>query len=314
MRVHYRAEDAPVSSRVDYWQEIVNRSVAPMDLRYACEPAFSGELVQGRLGRVNVTELRERSPGEARGGPCERLAGSYRVFMTTHGHTIAYRGGKEIQLSPGEFVLTEFSRPYRCVFQPRRAICVSFPKELLPLPEHEVAELLDVPIPGDEGVPALVTSLIERLPGCLDDVAGAADGVRLSMAMLDLLGIALAARMDRAAPPAGRTRALLIRIQAFVEERLGDPGLSPAAVADAHHISLRYLYKLFEAEGCGVADWIRRRRLEHCRRDLLDPVLAERPVRATGARWGFPDAAQFTKLFRAAYGQPPAEFRRASGR
>lgn len=312
MRVHYRAEDAPVSSRVDYWQDIINESVAPMDLRYDHEPSFSSEIVLGRLGRVNVTELRERSPGEARGRPREDRAGSYRVFMMTHGQTVTYQGGTETRLTPGEFVLTELSRPFHCFFQPRRAICVAFPKELLPLPDEEVASVLDVPIQGDEGVPALVTSLIARLPGCLDEVAGAAEGVRLSAAMLDLLSVALAGRVERegATPPAARTRALLTRIHAFVEERLGDPGLTPAVVADAHHISLRYLYKLFESEGYGVADWIRRRRLERCRHDLLDPALADRPVRATGARWGFPDATQFNRSFRAAYGLPPAEFRR----
>ncbi|MFG1703709.1 helix-turn-helix domain-containing protein [Nonomuraea sp. M3C6] len=53
--------------------------------------------------------------------------------------------------------------------------------------------------------------------------------------------------------------------------------------------------------------------MERCRRDLFDPALSERPVRATGARWGFPDAAQFNRTFRTAYGLPPAEFRRSSG-
>jgi AraC-like DNA-binding protein len=158
-------------------------------------------------------------------------------------------------------VLTEMTQPFRCVSRPRRASCVAFPKELLPLPE-EPATRLD---------------------------------------------------RDDAAPPATRAGALPTRIHAYVEERLGDPGLTPAAIADAHHISLRYLYKVFEPEGRGVADWIRRRRLERCRRDLLDPALAERPVRATGARWGSPDAARFNRSFRAAYGLPPAEYRRSAG-
>ncbi|MBF8189393.1 helix-turn-helix domain-containing protein [Nonomuraea sp. K274] len=315
MRVRYRAEDVPVSSRFDYWQDIVNESFTPMDLHYDGQPSFSSELTLGRLGQVGVAEVCDRSPGQARGRPSERAAGQYTVFMVTRGRTMAIKGGREVLLGPGQFVVTDPARPYRCVFPARRAVCVAFPKELLPLPEEAVAEVADVPIEGDEGVPALVGSLIARLPGCLDDISGTADGVRLSTALLDLLAVALATRMDRAdvAPPPTRTRALLTRIQTYVEERLGDPGLSPARVAEAHHISLRYLYKLFESQGCGVADWIRRRRLERCRRDLLDPALSERPVRATGARWGFPDATRFNRLFRTAYGLPPGEYRRACG-
>jgi AraC-like DNA-binding protein len=58
-----------------------------------------------------------------------------------------------------------------------------------------------------------------------------------------------------------------------------------------------------------VSEWIRRRPVERCRRDLLDPARATEPVGAIGMRWGFRDAAHFSRVFRAAYGMPPAECR-----
>jgi AraC-like DNA-binding protein len=58
-----------------------------------------------------------------------------------------------------------------------------------------------------------------------------------------------------------------------------------------------------------VADWIRSRRLERCRRDLLDPALATRTVEAIGERWGLTDAAHFSRVFRRRFGAPPAEYR-----
>ena len=106
-----------------------------------------------------------------------------------------------------------------------------------------------------------------------------------------------------------RRRGLLLRIQAFLEARLGDPELDPAAVAAAHHISVRYLQKLFEEEGETVAGWIRARRLEHCRRDLAEARLAGLPVSSVAARWGLVDAAHFSRLFKAAYGLSPREYR-----
>jgi AraC-like DNA-binding protein len=82
-------------------------------------------------------------------------------------------------------------------------------------------------------------------------------------------------------------------------------------VAAAHHISVRYLHRLFDDEEYGVAGYIRRRRLERCRADLLDPSLAGRSVAATAGRWGFTNAAHFNRLFRKVYGVPPGEYRRA---
>jgi transcriptional regulator GlxA family with amidase domain len=86
--------------------------------------------------------------------------------------------------------------------------------------------------------------------------------------------------------------------------------VTPRTVAVAHHITLRYLHKLFEPGPHGVAGMIRQRRLERCRRDLLDLAQADRPVAGIATRWGFSSAAHFSRVFREAYGLPPAEFRR----
>lgn len=59
-----------------------------------------------------------------------------------------------------------------------------------------------------------------------------------------------------------------------------------------------------------MARWIRERRLERCRRDLLDPLHREVPVSAIGARWGLADPAHFSRLFRAEYGRSPTQYRR----
>jgi len=199
-------------------------------------------------------------------------------------------------------------------------VAVMFPRALLPLRPDEVAQLTAVRIPGDQGTAALVSSLARQAAGRLDDY-DPAEGARLGTAMVDLLTVALAARLDRdrSVEPDTYQRALLLCVHAFIEQRLGDPRLSPATVAAAHHVSVPYLYKLFETEQTGVAGWIRRRRLERCRRDLLDPALRSRPVSAIAARWGMLNAAHFSRSFRAAYGVPPVEYRqltthRAGGR
>lgn len=106
--------------------------------------------------------------------------------------------------------------------------------------------------------------------------------------------------------------ALLARINAYIDERLADPELSPATIAAAHHISIRYLHKLFETQQTTVAGSIRRRRLDRCRRDLVDPAARSRPIGAIAARWGFTDPASFSRLFRATYGVPPGRFRSAA--
>jgi AraC-like DNA-binding protein len=106
----------------------------------------------------------------------------------------------------------------------------------------------------------------------------------------------------------------MVRIPAFIECHLGDPGLSPAMIAAAHHVSVRTLHNLYGPGEHTVSGWIRHRRLERCRQDLLNPELRDRPVGSIGTRWGFQDAAVFSRVFRRAYGLPPGEYRAIYGR
>jgi AraC-like DNA-binding protein len=77
-------------------------------------------------------------------------------------------------------------------------------------------------------------------------------------------------------------------------------------------MSVRSLYSLFEEQETSVAGWIRHRRLERCRRDLLDPARLAEPVSAVAARWGITNAAHFSRAFRAVYGTTPVDYRRAA--
>jgi AraC-like DNA-binding protein len=114
------------------------------------------------------------------------------------------------------------------------------------------------------------------------------------------------ARRPADARPGGRA----VRIGEFIQAHLGDPDLSPSQLAAAHLVSLRYLHRLFQAEGTTVCAVIRRRRLDGSRAELLD---SDRPIHEIAARWGFRRPADFSRLFRAAYGMSPTEYR-ASGR
>ena len=164
-------------------------------------------------------------------------------------------------------------------------------------------------MPGSSGLAALVGPFLVRVADVLDDV-DTRGGVRLAGNVLDLLSTVLAERLDCDPPdPDVAHRALMLKITAFIEQRLGDLDLSPGQIAVAHHISVRQLHKLFHGQGTTVSGWIRQRRLEHCGHDLRDPRYAARPVAAIGARWGYPDAAHFSRLFKATYGVGPREYR-----
>ena len=108
---------------------------------------------------------------------------------------------------------------------------------------------------------------------------------------------------------AGGRELMLGRVKAYIEAHLGDPDLSPARIAEANSISVRYLYKLFEREETAVSEWVRHRRLDRSRRDLADPALSHETIIAIASRLGWASAAHFSRLFHATYGCSPREYR-----
>jgi AraC-like DNA-binding protein len=311
MTVTFRAASEPAPSRRDYWEHVVGEAMGPIDMQILGEVGERDRLLLGDLGAVRVGELETGHPGGAnRRAKHIRLSDPdvCKIDVVAGGHGVVEQDGRQAALRTGDLTFVDLTRPARWRMSPSRSIAVVFPRRLLPLRRDAVDRLTAVPIAGDRGTGAVVSALARALVAHAGD-AEPAEGVRLGTAVLDLFTAALAARLDVAAPAASRRRALLTRIHAYVERHLGDPGLSPRSIADAHFISVRYLHKLFEGEQTTVAGWIRTRRLERCRRDLLDPNLRDRPVGAVGARWGMPNAAHFSRAFRAAYDLPPVTFR-----
>jgi AraC-like DNA-binding protein len=188
-----------------------------------------------------------------------------------------------------------------------------FPPSLLPFSPGRLSELAAVRIPATTGLGDLTSAFLLQLARNIDHYSPA-EAARLSTAALEVLATRLAHELDLRGwgTPEARRHALLVTVQGFIHQHLGDPELSPATIAAAHHMSLRSLHQLFHDEGLTVAGWIRQRRLACCRRDLSDPALASRPVAAIAARWGFSSASDFSRAFSAMHGLPPGEYRRSA--
>jgi acetamidase/formamidase/AraC-like DNA-binding protein len=105
----------------------------------------------------------------------------------------------------------------------------------------------------------------------------------------------------------------LYRISQVIEAQLANPDLAPAHIADACGISTRYLQKLFKSAGTSFRQIVRKRRLERCRADLTNPMYAHLSISDVAFRWGFNDAAHFSRTFHEQWGVSPRECRRENG-
>lgn len=238
------------------------------------------------------------------------------IVVPQSGRVLLEQGGRQAVLEEGSLASYTSSQPFRVHIDGPEGpasvaslLRVQVPRALLPLPAARLDEVVAVALSGTGGVGALLTGFLDRLARDADEYT-AADLSRLGTVLADLLNATLAHRLDADGPRHLGQSSLPVRVTAFVERHLDEPGLSPASIAAAHHIAVGYLHRLFQAHhATTVGAFVRGRRLERARRDLTDPQLRALPIHRIAARWGFADHATFTRAFRAHFGIPPSEYR-----
>ncbi|MGW2331325.1 helix-turn-helix domain-containing protein [Streptomyces sp. NPDC001700] len=318
-------DDIPPSERFAAWRALCEGPMVPMELRSAHEDDFRATMWGMDLGRVTVAGSSFPSLWTQRTKTHIRRSDPelYHLQLNLRGEADMVHGGVTTTLGDRQFMLTCTSLPYEGAIARGRTdeLTIGIPPSLLPFPVADLNQLLGRQLSGRTGIGALLADVLIRL-GAEHAAYRPADAQRLGTVVADLLTALLAHELDgsdaetgpatlRMAPESHRN-ALVLRIQDFARRNLHTSDLTPASIAAAHHISVRYLHRLFERQGHTVAAWIRAQRLERCCQDLADPALGGTPIHAIAARWGFSHAADFSRAFRGTYGMPPREFRRTA--
>ncbi|WP_020673318.1 helix-turn-helix domain-containing protein [Amycolatopsis nigrescens] len=308
-----RTSDVPAKERTDLWRAAASEAYVPLDMRLDDADAFSGRILGQVFGELRIGEVIADAHQAHRTG---KLIGRheqqphYKLSMPVRGYCLVQQDGREASLTPGDLAIYDTSRPYTVIFQDTcQMLTLMFPRRNLHLPADRLADITASRVSGRHSVGALLSPLLFNLVSRMDEIDGA-QSLRLADNVVDMVATLFAGELgeDPAKIAVGQ-RCLTLRVKAFIEAHLDDTDLTPGTIAAAMHISTGYLHKLFRREHTTVSRWIRERRLEHCRRDLRDPGQAELAVSSVAAHWGFIDAAHFSRLFKAAYGLPPREYR-----
>lgn len=313
--VHVRLDttDLAAEDRFAAWTELGNKSHVPtiIDSRHQTDFVASIEFQDfgvTQLSRLSHPPLRSRLTATMARSAAEVLL----LTHVTRGRLTVHTRDGAVAAPAGSLVVIDASATFTGV----NAVAVShtvlqIPTPLLGLRPAELAALSSAPIGGEKSIGRMLGYLLDDLAQH-GDTHPSADIARLTGTVVDLLGAAASLATRPNPNPARSTpeHSRLLQIYTFIQRRLDDPGLTPEAVAAAQAMSVRQLNRILHEDGQSPSDWIRRRRLDRCRHDLLDPALASRPAAAIGLRWGFADSATFNRAFRREYGMPPGEYRR----
>jgi len=310
--------EVPAAQRLDFWVGAISENFLAMDAD-GDRRDFRGELSTAPLGPVGVNRVRadpQRVWRTPRGIARSTEQHCYLLGDLSQPWRVA-QDGREALLQPGDFVLVDSRRPYSFAFD-QGPDCVSLELPLdwvarwLAEPEAHTAQPFRA---GGGGWGAALAAFARpwRPAMALQPPLPAA-------LLTDQLGAMLALACGGAAPApgsgsapvaagSGAAQALQARAHALLRERLSEPGLTAADVAQALGCSVRSLHRAMGTQGSTFAQQLMAARMACARQMLASPALRHVPAGEIGRRLGLLDPSHFSRLCRRWLGAPPSALR-----
>lgn len=299
----------PQEQRKDAWRFALKR--VSISLQAIAEEQLYGELirVRGAIGMnfIRLTGTAQQWLVDMRENP------DFFWMIIMLGGSAEISGEEDvIRITEGDMICAPGKEP----------VLLSFPGEhhilWVQIPDHVLDQRFKTPLPdrlsvisGENGFAHVLVAMLRGVADIMQE--GTGENMRpVEMAMPEFLLASLLQNAPARAlgGAAGIRAALLERIFQTIEMKLADPGLSYQKIANEHGISPRYLQKLFESIGDNFGHYVKVRRLERCRLDLLSPLHAQKSISDILFQWGFNDSASFSRAFREQYGISPREYRK----
>lgn len=313
MSVCYSTATVDPDCQLDYWHDVVCATFVRLGLERPDRQAhgFRGEVTAQGLGSLQVATITSephavfRSPAMIRRWSDDDVM----VNLAVRGRMVVSQGGRDAALRPGDFTIHDSARPCRIAgLDPFRMLVLKVPRDVFteccPLTGSGTA----VTIRGDQGAGAVCSAVLTCLPAVSGQARPDEAASRVGVGVLELLAAVLcdlAGGLRMMLP----RQAQLLRARGYIASHLDDPDLSPAAVAQALGMSVRYLHQVFRSAGDSPFRWIMQRRLDLAAGLLADPRQAERTVTDIAFGVGFKDTAHFSRAFKDRHDMSPRDYR-----
>lgn len=246
-------------------------------------------------------------PGNAR-----RFGNAVLVLALLEGNGLVQEGDETLALAlaPGAILLLDPTRPWRVALHtPFRALLVKLESASFVLRLVRTSEQDLNLISPQTGVGAMCLNVVRSLADEIDRLSRH-DLLSVEATLSDLLVTCLSHIGDEQAEDSTSVQlGHLRRVCRTLEARLGDAELVIDDIGRLEGLSTRYIQKLFKVGSTTFSEYVKERRLERCRLDLANRALAHFTIAELCFRWGFGDAANFSRAFTARFGTTPKAYR-----
>lgn len=292
----------------EHWHGLISGTTVPIAASTDRHAAFRGSMEAQLIDDVALVRTESVPQSVSRTQQLCRTGSEpmVKVLVQRRGRALIEQNSRQSAVTDGYFTVYDTAAPYTLTQTTDfGADVVLIPRSRLPITMNVFEVVQQKPVSTRRGPGEIflshLDSFLRQSDACSPNVAS-----RCVSVLIELLAATLT-ELPTKSLSADAMRESAIR---WIDRHLSDPDLDPAQIAAATGISVRYLHRLFEGSGTTVSSYIRSKRMQRIRADLLDPSLRDLTITRIGARWGTPDSAHLSRLFRKEFGCSPSDIRR----
>lgn len=233
----------------------------------------------------------------------------YNIYVSNRRHKVVTNNHSVI-LEPGDVTVADSAMAATMITnEPYTTVGLTVPASVFRtyLPEPEKA--VGVRFSGKSGLSKIVSYLLLTMWEYAEEDNFEKIATELAHNLLGILSTCCQVYYDR--PEAHNTTTMAKRsaIKRVINQNLHKPDLCVGEIARLCGFSVRYIQRLFSEEEHTASGYIRRQRLEGCKKQLADPAWLHHSITEIAFNWGFNSSAHFARVFRAQCGISAREFR-----
>lgn len=234
----------------------------------------------------------------------------YNIYLSNRRHVLV-SDGRRVILEPGDVTIAHASAGLTMTTkEPYSTIGLTVPGELLRAHISHPEKVVGARFSCKTGFSKIVSSMLFTMWEYADSDNFEEIGTKLGENLLSILSTCCDAYEEH---PEVQNQDLLDKqeqIKQIINQNLKQPDLCVGELARQFGYSIRYIQRLFSEEDCTVSNYIRRQRLEGCRRHLADPTWLNHSITEIAFNWGFNSSAHFSRVFKEQYGINARDFRK----
>ncbi len=304
--VHLSTEKIPQEHQLEVWQQTASPlfDVIPMkDMRsFSCSVTsyLVGQLTFNHTTFDRTQFIRTSRHLSIHGSDCITL--QYYCSGQIQGNL---ESGVQLQMASDRISIHDFAHPYTGIGETSNQFAIVIPRHLITVHDQIYKNYPVFSWSVNSSVGRILTHAWLTIWKNLPDMSQA-DASAIAQGFIGLLNGLLSSKLDMA------TRAqvelsTIDAMKAHLQANLHLINLGVESLCEIFHCSRSTVYRLFKAEG-GVQAYVREQRLKYCYQELQQlPPSSRKTISEIAGKWGFADAASFSRLFRKHYGISPSE-------